>query len=166
MDDDTYGRTARFFKSKQHVSHLKRRNRFRPEFDYGGVLPNSGPLHKLFRTDVTTFSPDGDKDIIMGTVDFSVLMFDDFNRDEISETTKDMSQTTGLPGGDGSWIDPKGAGSTGRYYWFGEHHGVGTSLRLHHQLYLRSYYYIIPALPPRLSARSVCSSGRRIGWRA
>jgi hypothetical protein len=126
LDDDTYGRTARFFKSKQHVSHLKRRNRFRPEFDYGGVLPNSGPLHKLFRTDVTTFSPDGDKDIIMGTVDFSVLMFDDFNRDEISETTKDMSQTTGLPGGDGSWIDPKGAGSTGRYYWFGEHHGVGT----------------------------------------
>ena len=126
VDDDVFGRTSAFFESAQHVSHLKRRNRFKAEFDYGGVLPNSGPLHKKFRTDVKTFSPDGDKDIIMGTVDFSVLMFDAFNRDEIAETTQFASQTTGLPGGGGAWIKPKGAGSTGRYYWFGEHHGVNT----------------------------------------
>ena len=120
LDDDVHGRTNSFFESDQHISHLKRRNRFKPEFDYGGVVPRSGPLHKLFRTDVKTFSPDGDKDIIMGTVDFSVLMFDDFNRDEISEIVKDSSQTVGKGG---TWIKPKGAGSTGRYYWFGEHHG-------------------------------------------
>ncbi len=123
LDDPVHGRTNSFFPTKQHVSHLKRRNRFKEEFEYGGVVPRSGPKHKLFRTDVKTFSPDGDKDIIMGTVDFSVLMFDAFNRNEISETTKDASQTTGK---DGTWIRPKGAGATGRYYWFGEHHGTST----------------------------------------
>ena len=123
LDDSIHGRTNSFFPTDQHTSHLKRRNRFRAEYEYGGVLPRSGPMHKLFRTDITTFSPDGDKDIIMGTVDFSVLMFDAFNRNEISETTKDSSQTTGKGG---TWIKPEGAGSTGRYYWFGEHHGISS----------------------------------------
>ena len=65
LDDKIHGRTNSFFPTDQHTSHMKRRNRFRAEYEYGGVIPRSGPMHKLFRTDVTTFSPDGDKDIIM-----------------------------------------------------------------------------------------------------